>query len=206
MKVHNNINLDNRKELAKKKGLIVSDDYSLYRQIFNMYQKAFQYILNQAVDFSFYDGQIQKANLYFTFSFKACEFMKDRMLSSHYFYCLNMFYIEKLSPEDISILRNANSINEDVLSVVRKTYKEIIHKDHVQSITYGPALPQRIVKNDTIVLEIILGKTDYDMDIPSFLENKKRQEEFLEKLVEEIENQIKNVLTTEVKILISRSV
>lgn len=199
-------NFEKRKELAYEKNLIKEENYELYRKILNKYRFSLEQYLNKIINFSALDIEIENIKLHFSPSNKAKEYFKESKLSSKYFFCLNQFYIEKLSIEDIKILERENSVNDEVIEVIQRTLKDIISKEGVTNITYGYASPKRIVKNGTLVLEMILGKTDYNVPAKFFLENKRKQDIFINNITNDIKVKIKKVLDIDVQILISRSV
>lgn len=201
----NEMLFEKRKQLAIEKGLIKDNDYKIYRHILNLYKLGFETLLSTIIDFEKMDRVIESSNLYFSPSTNAQKFLKDSNLKSKYIYCLNQFYIEKLSQKYIEILKNSNTLTNEVLLIIKNTFQDIITKDGVENITYGPTTPERIIKNQTIVLELIFGRTIYEATTNLYLENHKKQNELIDKIINNIELTLKNTLNTNTKVLVSKS-
>ena len=193
-----------RKNMAYEKGLIIGEDYTNYRKLLNLYKKSFEILLNSYLNFPAIDKQIENLNLSFAPSKIQLEKVKNTDLNSKYFFCLNQFYVEKLSPEKIKILLEKEQIDEEVMQIINDTFKEIIKKDNCEMITYTYPTPERIIKNGTVVLEFVYGKNKEQKTGQDFMNLIRNQRELLDKLKMEIENVIKEKLQVEARVLIEK--
>ena len=195
-------NFEKRMELAKKKDLIINDDYTNYRKVLNLYKEGFFTLLNNTFNFSSIDEKIDKSNLLFT-NIKLNE--KYSSFISKYFRCLNQFYIEKLEEQYLNILIKKEKIDNEVLNIVGITYKEILKKDNVKTATYNPPTLENIVENGTIVIELVYGKNSKELSKEEFLVNLRKQNEFLKQLISDLEKEIMEKTGLKTKIFLNKT-
>lgn len=195
-------NFEKRMELAKKKDLIINDDYTNYRKVLNLYKEGFFTLLNNTFNFSYIDEKIDKSNLLFT-NIKLNE--KYSSFISKYFRCLNQFYIEKLEEQYLNILIKKEKIDNEVLNIVGITYKEILKKDNVKTVTYNPPTLENIVENGTIVIELVYGKNSKELSKEEFLVNLRKQNEFLKQLISDLEKEIIENTGLKTKIFLNKT-
>ncbi len=154
-----------------------------------IYKLGFIKYLNDIIDFKKYDNWIENSNLLFGIS-KSHE----NNVSSNYYSLLNDFYIEKLSEEDKKILSDKKTIDEEVVTIVKKTYKEVLKKSDYNTIMYNPPLPEHSVKNGSIVFEFVYGKNIKKINDDNYAQLIKKQREFIKminaKLIKEIYEKI----------------
>ena len=195
-------NFEKRMELAKKKDLIINDDYTNYRKVLNLYKEGFFTLLNNTFNFSYIDEKIDKSNLLFT-NIKLNE--KYSSFISKYFRCLNQFYIEKLEEQYLNILIKKEKIDNEVLNIVGITYKEILKKDNVKTATYNPPTLENIVENGTIVIELVYGKNSKELSKEEFLVNLRKQNEFLKQLISDLEKEMIEKTGLKTKIFLNKT-
>ena len=195
-------NFEKRMELAKKKDLIINDDYTNYRKVLNLYKEGFFTLLNNTFNFSYIDEKIDKSNLLFT-NIKLNE--KYSSFISKYFRCLNQFYIEKLEEQYLNILIKKEKIDNEVLNIVGITYKEILKKDNVKTVTYNPPTLENIVENGTIVIELVYGKNSKELSKEEFLVNLRKQNEFLKQLISDLEKEMIEKTGLKTKIFLNKT-
>ncbi len=195
-------NFEKRMELAKKKDLIINDDYTNYRKVLNLYKEGFFTLLNNTFNFSSIDEKIDKSNLLFT-NIKLNE--KYSSFISKYFRCLNQFYIEKIEEQYLNILIKKEKIDNEVLNIVGITYKEILKKDNVKTATYNPPTLENIVENGTIVIELVYGKNSKELSKEEFLVNLRKQNEFLKQLISDLEKEIIEKTGLKTKIFLNKT-
>ena len=167
------------------------------------YKKYFYYCLNQILKIKELDDKISNSNLYFGVSnmyTKDCE----SMFNTKFIRCLNKLYVDKLSEEEKNMLLNGSE--EEKIEVIRKTYKKVIEKDKVKYITYEFTIPERIIKNPSIVLEIVYGKNTKKFDTDGYIENMHKQEKLIKEIIEKLEEEIKEKLGVLGKVVIQRAV
>ena len=195
-------NFEKRMELAKKKDLIINDDYTNYRKVLNLYKEGFFTLLNNTFNFSYIDEKIDKSNLLFT-NIKLNE--KYSSFISKYFRCLNQFYIEKLEEQYLNILIKKEKIDNEVLNIVGITYKEILKKDNVKTVTYNPPTLENIVENGTIVIELVYGKNSKELSKEEFLFNLRKQNELLKQLISDLEKEMIEKTGLKTKIFLNKT-
>ena len=195
-----------RRELAVSKGLIKDKDYSSYRKVLNLYKKGFEELLNQRLKFLELDKKIEDSNLYFSPSTSWLKVIEKSNIRSKYFYCLNQFYVEKLDIKYLDILKDKDSVDQEVLDIISSTCKDVLKRDGVKTVTYLPTLPDRIVNNGSIVLELVYGRNSESLTDDEFIINLKKQREFLNAFKVEIQNSIKNNFNIEGVVFTSKMV
>lgn len=194
-----------RKEKAIQKGLIVGEDMTLYRKVYNLYQVGFEYIMNQAVDFATIDQMIEASHCYFAPSQTATEIHVSR-LPSHYFYCLNTYYIENLEEKDISVLKQKTAVDREVLDIIERTYPQVLTKDDAIKITYGTAIPENMVPNGAVALAFYYGKNSTDLEKELYIKNSVNQKKVIEQLSDKIEKAIQDKLHLASKVIVRKVV
>lgn len=196
--------LKKRRELAISKKMIQGQNTEVFKKVYNIYKNGFEQLLNDRLNFPKIDEEIENANLFFAPSKTQLEILKNSIISSKFFNCLNDFYVEKLENRDIEVLNKKEKIDEEVVEIVKRTYKEILKKDGVEMITYFPTLPERIVKNQTIVLEFAYGKNTKEFANDEFIELIKKQRNFIENMNKKIEAEINTKMELPAKILVAK--
>lgn len=195
--------MNNRREKAIEKGLIVNDNQSIYLKVLDIYKKAFEEMINKSINLEKYNLLMNTSELYFSES-KIIKEKYKTYLNFKYLYLLNAFYVEKLELKDIEILKNKEDIDDDVLEIVKRTYKKIIKKDNVKTITYGDRLEETTVENGTIVFKLTYGKNTKSFDDENQKVLSRKQRKFLEKLIELLETEMKNTFNENCKIWIEK--
>lgn len=207
------------KDLAKEKGLIIDNNYDLYKKIENIYKYLFEYFLLSKIDLGKYNNKIKNSNLYFGVPHPNSEQLLSNLneyLNLEYIYILNNFYIEKIDINDINVLKQyidkKIEINEHLLNIIKNTYKEVIKNNYRNGkytnlkykVFYGYVHPKNAVDNDALVLKIFYSRNTIKLEDEEFINNIKNKREFLEKLSNEIIDEVKNKLEINCNILIEK--
>ena len=205
--------------LAKEKGLIIDNNYELYNKIENFYKYLFEYFLLSKIDLRKYNDKIKSSNLYFGVPHPNIGQLLSNLneyINLEYIYILNNFYIEKISIEDINVLKQyvdkKIEINEQLLNIVKNTYKEVIKNNYCNGeytnikykVFYGYINLKNAVDNDALVLKIFYSRNTIKLDDEEFIKNIKDKRDFLEKLSNEIIDEVKNKLEINCNILIEK--
>ena len=172
-------------------------------QLEKVYKKYFYTYLNTILNINNYDKMIDNSNLYFDISktyYNECQ----SMFKTKYIRCLNKLYINKISKEDEIKLLDNNVSHEDKFKIIHKTLKSVITKDNVKNIMYDYDIPERIIKNGTLVFEIDYGKNNENLDDSAFFDNMKKQNKLLNSIKINFEREIKDKLGIEGIILIQK--
>ena len=166
-----------------------------------LYKEAFCEIFSRIIDIVSFDDKVENANLYFGPSNDIhCN------INSKYFSILNKFYFNSFSSEDINMLENKNKIDNEVLKLVARTYKECLKKDGVSGIMYNPPKPEHYVVNGSLVLEFVYGKNIKNLSDDEYLEIYSKQKDFINSMVEEIKKEVKEKLGINCEIFIGKRV
>lgn len=204
-------------ELAKTKGLIVNDDNSEYVLLENLYKYLFENFLNEQVNLKKYDEELLNSELDFGISHPRQE-QKGNNLNDffkyNYIFLLNNFFIEKLSVEDINILRNSLKLEKlvptkELIDIIKRTYIDVIknnytkkgYVDEIYIVSYGEFHPGNFVSNNALALKIFYGKNKKQMTDEEYLKNMKDKKDYLNNLVERMKNEIKEKLDINIEIL-----
>ena len=190
--------------LAIEKGLIVNEDKTIYNKVLYIYKLTLIKIIDSIVDFNDIDKKIENSNLYFGPSKTLQASPKNKNINSKYFAFLNPLFIEKLSIEDINILKNKELIDNETINIVLKTLKDIITKDGVSKVCYNPPMPKHFVDNGTLVLQFVYGKNTKKITGDDFFTNDKAQKEFIEEMTNYIKTKIKNKLNIDTHIFVDK--
>lgn len=170
-------------------------------EIKKIYKEAFCQFLNKNIDISSFDKKIEEANLYFgTSNDILCN------INSKYFSLLNKFYFSKLSEEDLVTLRNKKEIDDEVLEVVKRTYKECLKKEGVSGVMYNPPLPKHYVDNGSLVLEFVYGKNTKKFSDDEYIEIYRQQKIFIDNMIKEIKKEVAEKLGINCEVFISKRV
>ncbi len=207
-------------ELAKQKGLIVNDDNSEYVLLENLYKYLFENFLNEQVNLKKYDEELLNSELDFGIAHPSQE-QKGNSLNDfikyNYIFLLNDFFIEKLSIEDINILRNSLKLEKlvptkELMDIIKRTYMDVIknnytkkgYVDEVYKVSYGEFHPGNFVSNDALALKIFYGKNKKQMTDEEYLKNMKDKKDYLNDLVSRLKNDINEKIGINVEILIEK--
>ena len=209
------------RELTIEKGLIINDDKSLYIRLENLYKYLFEAYLINKINLKEYDDEIVNSGLYFGVPHPN----KDELISGlneylglNYIYLVNNFYIEKLSKEDIDILikyANTNNItlNNELLNVIERTYNDVIknnylkgeYSDNKYQVCYGKyAIPSNFADNDALVFKIYYSKNTKQLNDNEFIENIKKQKEFMNSLKDKIEQEVREKMNISCNVLFDK--
>lgn len=170
-------------------------------EIEKIYKEAFCQFLNRRIDISCFDQKIEQANLCFGPSNDICC-----NINSRYFSLLNKFYVNKLSNEDLVILGNKKEIDNEVLELVGRTYKECLKKENVSGVMYNPPKPKHYVDNGSLVLEFVYGRNTKKFSDGEYMEIHHQQKDFINGMVTEIKKDVEEKLGLNCEVFISKRV
>lgn len=188
------------KKLCIAKNLIIDDDTSKYDIVSKNYKYIFEYYLSRKINLNEYDLEISNSNLYF-------GLIKEKLninvyLKTNYLFLLNHFYVEKLDIGDIEKIYNFSGINNEVLNIVERTYKDVIKDNYLNGeytnlkykVSYGLAVPINMADNVDLVFKIYYGKNPSIVPDDEFMINLNKKNEFLDKLSNKLMNEVKEKL------------
>jgi hypothetical protein len=203
-------------KLARSKGLVKDDDYTIYLRLQEFYKKALDMYLLRSSSITKYNDEIKNSELDFGVMPESNKnpYHKFSFLNLDYIYVRNFIFIEKLNIETINFLVERININnydidDHLLKMIDLTYKDVI-VDNYRNDTYeedaetcyGPALPTNFVLSNKLTLSIQYGKNKEQLEKEEFYKNQNEKDKFLKQLTEEIEQSIGKELKMETKVLI----
>lgn len=170
-------------------------------KIYDLYKKGLEIYLDKVIDFSIYDEKVKNSNLYFSESNSI-----NKNLSSKFYGLLNEIYIENLNEDYIKIIENKNIVDEELLDIVSKTYKEVLTKKGVKNIMYNPPMPSHFVLNGSLVLEFVYGKNSAKFREEDYAKLVKLQRDFINKMNNEICLEIETKLNIKCTVFVEKRV
>ena len=196
-------------ELANSKGL----DKNLYQELAKKYKYILEYYLSTVIDFKKYEKEIENANLYIGKNSKYRSL--NEYLDLDYIFLLNNLFIEKLSSDDINLLKSFHGeVSLIFIDLIKRTYKDVIYdnylkegySDQIYKVCYGAVVPSNFVDNKSLVLKIYYGKNTKNIDGKAFIELHEKQLEFFLKLMKELINDIEEKLNIKCEILLEKDI
>ncbi|MBQ3298044.1 MAG: hypothetical protein IJG97_04470 [Bacilli bacterium] len=166
-----------------------------------IYRDAFYIFLKQYFDSEAIDSIVDNANLYFGPSNDITY-----NINSKYFSVLNSFYFSSLTDEELIALENKKSIDNEVLDIVARTYKNSLRKDGVSGVMYDPPAPDHYVENGSLVLEFVYGKNTKKVSDEEYITLYKNQKAFIEAMTDSIKNVFFDKLGINCEIFVSKRV
>lgn len=202
--------------LACEKKLIQKDNYALYQWVYELYQKGLDTFLLKNTHIQEYDMRIKNSNLDFGIMplEKRHPFHKKSYLNLDYLYVRNFLYIEKLSINDLTVLidkvvKQDFNVDDTLLSIVEKSYKEIIVNNYRDGVykenakaCYGNVIPSNIVPSNHLVFNLQYGKNSKTYSREEFYANQQAKDQFLTELVETMKKELEAKLNVEVTVLV----
>ena len=210
------MNLYINKDLAIEKGLISNDKISIYDKLENFYKYLFEKYLLTKVDLKKYYNMINESDLEFKPSINLVNPTLNDLneyFNFNYIYLMNNFFIEKLSMEDINLLKVAmdnNTASKEVLEVIEKTYKDVIknnfignkYSDDTYSIIYGKSTLDNSAPNDSIIFKIFYSVIDKNEDKDTFISRYTSIIEFMNNLKKDLKDEVESKLNINCTILL----
>lgn len=201
--------------LAKEKGLILNNDYSKYYKLVDIYKYLLEYYLNSKIDFAKYEELIKNSGLYIGINDKYKSI--NKYLNLDYIFLINNLFVEKLSNEDIELLLSQfspDSIDEKLINVVEKTYKDVIYDNFIKGeyqniickVCYGEMVPINFVDNNSLVFRIYYGKNLINVDGDEFIKLHEKQLAFFKDLISNIKKDIYEKLNVNCDILLRKDI
>ena len=140
----------------------------------------------------------------------------NEYLKLDYLVLINNLFIEKLDINDINLLMNfnRNNINDEMLSMIKKTFKEIIkdnyfkgnYVDNIYNVCYGPMVPYNFASNNSLVFRFYYGKNTMHFDNQEYIELDKKQREYINQEMELLKKEILTKLDVNCEILIEKDI
>ena len=165
-------------ELIKEKGFGEDKPNEEYFELLNRYIKLFGQYLMEILPLEQIDTNMKNHESKFV---PVKDEDKDfyqitSPLSLEYIYLRNNFYIEKLSKEDLDILRTKDSLDGETREFIKRTYLNVINPyEDKEVIFYGPENSRHLCDSTDVVLGI-----RYDEFSDIGLSNEEFQQRFLE--------------------------
>lgn len=189
------------------------DDINLYKELENKYKKYFEKNLMSKVDLSKYDYELITSSLDFGNINKSIKLFSNlnEYFNLNHIYLLNNFFVEKLTKDELDILKSDNE--KELLKLVENTYKEVIknnynnekYNENVYKICYGLyPTPENLIDNNSLVLIIYYGKNNRKFGKEGYIDNYRKKREFLKEISAKIEDEISKKLEIPVKVLFEK--
>ena len=103
-------------------------------------------------------------------------------------------------------MENKKSIDNEVLDIVARTYKNSLRKDGVSGVMYDPPAPDHYVENGSLVLEFVYGKNTKKVSDEEYITLYKNQKAFIEAMTDSIKNVFFDKLGINCEIFVSKRV
>ena len=188
-------------ELAKEKNLIINEDTSIYDELVYKYKYVLEYYINSIINLSKYEKEIDSSNLYIGKNIKYKKL--NNYLNLDYLFLINNLFVEKLSMEDINLLKNSfnkDNITDNLINLIKRTYKDIIYDNYIKGsyntkiykVCYGYFVPMNFVDNNSIVFRLYYGKNLKEInEKEAFIKIHKEQLDFLNNIINRIIEEFK---------------
>ena len=198
------------KELAVEKKIIIDDNYDMYIYLENIYKYYFERYLISKINLIKYDNMIKDSGLDFGVSIyfnKQGDNSLKEFLPLNYISVINRFFVEKLKESELELLKkyakNKDYIYDNTIEkLIENTFKDVIRTDLFNEqynekkfkIFYGSAVPSNEAFNDDLVLKIYYAKNKEKYDDEEFIDNLNKKNMFLDKIKEDLKNDVFNKL------------
>lgn len=152
-------------------------------------------IFNRDIIISDLDKKIVDSNLYFGRSNYVADLKKYRnsILESDYFIILNHLDFSKLDVTDLDVLSRKDTVDDEVILLVKRTLAKVIKVEGKDFITYEFPTPDRVIKNGIFVLEFISGRNTLNLENDKYILNRIEQNKFIDKLILDIQKRIYDI-------------
>ncbi len=197
----------------KNEDLIKKKNINNYDDLINKYHYLLEYYLSTKINFQKYEKKINESNLYIG---KNPKYRKlNYYLNLDYIFLINRLFIEKLSLEDLDLLKKFNKdIDNNLVMMIKRTFKDIIYDNYLKTeyvndiykVCYGDFIPDNLVNNNALVLKIYYGKNTKDLDEDAFIDNHLKQELFFKELINELKKDIEKNFDVPCEILLAKDI
>lgn len=204
-------------ELGKEKGLLEEERLSrYYLELQSVYRANLDAYLMEMLDVEDLDKELVNSSLGFVCHAAEDQnpYEKESTMGLTHIYQRNNLYIEYLSEEQLSILRQSSEsgkalVTNEVKDMVKHTFREVVRVrnpgdwEDKSEFLYPEAVGRKPkIPNHALVLEIT-NSVEYD-SLGKLLPDRYRREkyEYLERIKKEKEKEYSQILGTEVYILI----
>ena len=184
-------------DMIRNKGLGEEKPSDEYFELVNKYKNFFGRYLMELLPLERVDTNIKNSELNFI---PVKDENKDfyqitNTLPLDYIYIRNNFYVEKLSKEDLDVLRSKDSLDDEVRQFIKRTYLTVINPyTNKQIIFYGPENGKHLCDSTDVVLGI-----RYDEFADTSISDDEFQARFLEqlKLISQVQTVLEIVALTD---------
>lgn len=166
-----------------------------------IYKLGFIKYLEENIDLKRYCEIINNSGLYFGVST-----MFKSNIKSDYYNLLNDFYIDNLSDDNKNKLASKDTVDDEVLLIVKETYKEVLKKGNSNYIMYNPPLPEHSVINGSIVLEFVYGKNSQKLSNDEYIELVKKQRKFIKEINNSLIKELSEKFNIPVNIFVEKRI
>lgn len=176
MQIPNNINSD----LIEEKGLGEDKPSSEYFELVNRYKDFFGKYLMELLPLEQIDNNMKNSKLnYVPIKDDDKDFYQiTSLLPLTYIYIRNNFYIEKLSKEDLDVLRSKDSYDDEVREFIKRTFLSVINPyDDKEVVFYGIENKDCLCNSTDVVLGV-----RYDEFAETGIPDTEFQQRFLDQL------------------------
>ena len=165
-------------------------------KLLNNYKNTFINYFNKQININKYDEIIKNENLLINPTDNY-----NSNINSIYYKFINNFYIEKLNDKDKEIILQKENIDEELYSIVKRTYIDILKNNNADKNLY---YPNYIVQNGSLVLIFSYGKTNKELNDEEYYELSKKQKEFIKKINTELKLEVQEKLNINCEIFIEK--
>ena len=201
------------KNMAIEKGIYDGKDATMYIKMTNLYKKAFEKYLCSEINLKEYDKKILDSGLGFGASeIKAHNLNHlQKFWNLKLFSNLNLFFVEKLDPKDLQLLRETidqkNHSYSELKTMVAATYKDVIKDDIVNNngspyVNYSNVNEIEYFRNGAVALKIGFTLTTSTWDKYVFFDMESKRNNLLEDVVASIESKVKEKMGTDCDVLV----
>ncbi len=112
--------------------------------------------------------------------------------------------MDKLPDNYKEIIFNKELVDNDIVDIVKKTYKEVLKKGETETVMYNPPIPKHSVKNGSIVFEFVYGKNSKKLNEDEYVDNMKKQREFIVKINNMLIKEIEEIMEVPCSIFVEK--
>jgi len=203
-------------KLAKEKNLCDGNEFSneyLYIQAF--YRKTFEHYIVNEIDLEKYNNILKESNLRFI----PCDEVKQNVyqrlskLGFEFIYLRNNIHIERLSKEDIELIKNEMKQNimseEELFDFIRRTQSEVLSQYDIKTgkpnelVKVGYSLDGRKIAWSNAIIFEIAHQSEFN-DKGGYVDSKNEvaKYEFLENLILQMEQEFSEKLDLPVSVFL----
>lgn len=187
---------------------------SEYIEMYNTYRALFTEYIIDKLNLKSYDKKITESNLRFSQvndeSMDVYQYFSNNELN--YFYIRNNIYLNKLSEDENSYLREKIKkqdiqLNKETVEFIEETYEKIIYEgnseEHKGFLTlYGPNSRTYMAPNDAVIIGVRYNEYDLqELSDKEWSDLNMKQMEFLYPFIKNMKEEIKENLKNSISII-----